>query len=263
MTLCIVWRQDDTIKFVSDSRISFGPRPPQDCGIKVLRLPFRVSAPTDQNGIAPPISTGELGLAIAGNAMSAYMVKEAIGEVIANMQGIPDYHDIGMDAIADVFFRGYKVIAKQMCISLGPDGRTCIVFAGHCVTQNRHRAFRMETDLSANMTCTETLLGNMDREVFGSGAAVADANKLLTPVLGDKQVVDVMQQIIANPIHEGVGGNIQFGQFHGTLFRPSGVATFKDGDDRWHYWRGPLDLNGPDFDQDGLNPLFSYLDLTA
>ena len=46
MTLCIVWRDGSNIKFVSDSRLSFGSSGTSDFGIKVVRIPFHIYGPT-------------------------------------------------------------------------------------------------------------------------------------------------------------------------------------------------------------------------
>ena len=74
-----------------------------------------------------------------------------------------------------------------------------------------------------------------------------------------RSVIDFLQSVIDDTNIEGVGGNIQYGSFYGTMFRPAGIAKYKNGN--VHYWRGPLDLNGSDFDQSGggFHPNFPLL----
>ncbi len=60
MTLCIVWRDGSNIKFVSDSRLSFGSSGTSDFGIKVVRIPFHIYGPNESSGAKPLISSGDL-----------------------------------------------------------------------------------------------------------------------------------------------------------------------------------------------------------
>jgi hypothetical protein len=176
MTLCIVWRDESKIKFASDSRLSFGSAGTSDFGIKVVRIPFKIYGPGEIAG-AEPISSGDLGMAFAGSAIGALMVKEALAEVLFRMQGVPNFHDCGMDGIADFVFRAYKVISKDLCTTMLENGRTCIVFGGCCAIQKKLRAFRIETD-TQNQQRKSEVLTDTDMEIFGEGKAAAAARKL-------------------------------------------------------------------------------------
>ena len=62
------------------------------------------------------------------------MVKEALAEVLFKMQGVPNFHDCGMDGIADLVFRAYKVISKlcaQQCWKTGIPALCSAVAAPH------------------------------------------------------------------------------------------------------------------------------------
>jgi hypothetical protein len=260
MTLCIVWRDESKIKFASDSRLSFGSAGTSDFGIKVVRIPFKIYGPGEIAG-AEPISSGDLGMAFAGSAIGALMVKEALAEVLFRMQGVPNFHDCGMDGIADFVFRAYKVISKDLCTTMLENGRTCIVFGGCCAIQKKLRAFRIETD-TQNQQRKSEVLTDTDMEIFGEGKAAAAARKLMPPEAKEPQIVEVLQSVIDDPNVPSVGGNIQYGSFFGSRFQPHGVAKITDGEA--HYWRASLDLNGPDFDQvKGLVPVFPLLNLTG
>ena len=76
-----------------------------------------------------------------------------------------------MDSIADFVFRVYEVISKDLCATIYEQGRTCIVFAGYCATQNKLRAFRIETDTQNQRHKSEVLVNDGEMEIFGSGAA--------------------------------------------------------------------------------------------
>jgi hypothetical protein len=265
MTLCIVWRDGSNIKFVSDSRISVGSMATSDIGIKVVRIPFNISGPDGPGDGLPPISCGDLGMAFAGSALGVLMVKEALAELLFSMQAVPVFrNDYGMDAIADFVFRAYEVISRDLCKTICENGCTSFVFAGFCATQNKLRAFRMETDKQNKHHIYEVLTKDTDLEIFGSGAPAA--RLLIKNGARERDIIDVIQRVIDASSVPSVGGNIQYGSFVGTKFQPAGVAKLSDRDELGasgvHYWRGPLDLNGSDFDQaEGLTPNFPMLDL--
>lgn len=257
MTLCIVWREAGNIKFASDSRLTFGQIGTSDCGIKVVRIPFNIYGP-DEGDVAPLILSGDLGMAFAGNAVGALMVKEALAEVLFRMQAVPSFHDYGMEGIADFVFRAYKVISKDLCATILDQGRTCIVFAGYCAIQKRLRAFRIETDQQNVCHKREILTSDGQHEAFGNGATPQLTASIAGQ--GERHIVQALQGAIDDPAIPGVGGNVQYGRFKGSNFQTLGVARMSD--DGVHYWRGSLDLNGPDFDySEGLIPNFPLLDM--
>jgi len=266
MTLCIVWRDGSNIKFVSDSRLSFGSAGTSDFGIKVVRIPFNIYGPDEPGSDRSLILSGDLGMAFAGSAIGALMVKEALAEVLFSMQAIPifDDHAYGMDSIANFVFCAYEVISKELCAIMDKNGCTCIVFGGHCAIQNKLRAFRIETDDQKQRHKSEVLTGNTDMEIFGSGGHAA--RKQMPERATERDIIDVLQRVIDDPTVPSVGGNIQYGSFAGSKFQPAGIAKLGDADEFGHcdvhYWRGSLDLNGSDFDQaNGLTPNFPMLDL--
>ncbi len=266
MTLCIVWRDGSNIKFVSDSRLSFGSAGTSDFGIKVVRIPFNIYGPDEPGSDRSLILSGDLGMAFAGSAIGALMVKEALAEVLFSMQAIPifDDHAYGMDKIADYVFRGYGIISRDLCATICGQGRTCIVFGGYCAVQNKLRAFRMETDEHNQRRMYEVLTKDADIEIFGSGET--SARSLMPEVAGEREIIEVLQRVIDDPSVASVGGNIQYGSFAGSRFQPVGIAKLGDADEFGHrgvhYWRGSMDINGSDFDQfDGLTPNFPMLDL--
>jgi len=259
MTLCVVWRDGTNIKFASDSRLSFRSVGTSDCGVKIARIPFNIYGPTEPNGEKPLLFCGDLGMAFAGSAIGALIVKEALVEVLYSMQCIPTFHDYGMDGIADFVFRAYGVISKDLCATILEQGLTRIVFAGYCATQQKLRAFRIETDSQNQRQKCEVLIGERDMEIFGSGGEAARSR--MPSGANESEIISVVQAVIDDPVVPSVGGNLQYGSFAGSKFRPMGVA--KIGDSGVHYWRASLDLNGPDFDQADLLPNFPLLDFTG
>lgn len=255
MTLCVVWRDGTNIKFASDSRLSFGSAGVTDFGIKIVRIPFNIYGPNEPNGEKPLLFCGDLGMAFAGSAIGTLMVKEVLVEVLYSVQCIPTFHDYSMDGIADFVFLAYEVISKDLCATIYEQGRTCIVFAGYCAMQKKLRAFRIETDSQNQRHKCEVLIGDADIEIFGSG--VDSARRQMPNGANEREIIAVVQAVVDDPAVPSVGGNIQYGSFAGSRFRPMGVAKIDDSG--VHYWRGSLDLNGPDFAQAELLPNFPLL----
>lgn len=260
MTLCIVWRDGQNIKFCSDSRLSFGCVTTSDFGIKIVRMPFRIFSPNDESGKRDLIVTGDLGLCFAGSAIGALMTKDALSELVSNLQAVPGFHDTGMDGIADFVKRGFEAVSKEVSSAMFEKGQTKIVFAGYCECQKRLRAFSMERDRDNQFSFEEILKDCAGHEIFGSGSAAAI--KLLGgDPMSEKVAIRILQSVIDDDNVKDVGGNIQYGRFNGKEFQPYGVARIGD---TVHYWRGPLDFNGPDFDQaKGLVSNFPLLDLIS
>jgi len=255
----MVWRTENNVCFASDSRLSFGTSR-CDAAIKVSRVPFTVYSVGDPGQRDPVVVSGDLGMAFAGSSIAALMTKEALAEVVRDVQGIPGYHDMGMDGLSDLMFRGFRGITQSIGSAIFEKVATCVVFAGYCGSQQRIRAFRMEVDEANNHSIREALLTVGDLEVFGSSERAAREKLPSSPKA--KDIIQVLRAVIGDLSIDDVGGNIQYGDFKGKTFQPAGVAEMGSTSKGVHYWRGPLDLNGEAFDQDkGLLPRFPYLDL--
>lgn len=139
MTLCIAWRNNGTVHFASDSRLTMATNSYADVGIKVMSLPYTVLEPAGQGDKQRAIAfTGDLGLCFAGSAVSSLTLKEAIVEVLKTLQYAPGYTDTSMAGIADFIFTAYKIVSREICrTALGPNGRASILVGGVCRHLNR------------------------------------------------------------------------------------------------------------------------------
>lgn len=258
MTLCFAWREANTICLASDSRLSFG-KSRCDAGIKVSRLPFRIVDASEEGKSEQVLAAGDIGLIFAGSSAAALMTKEALSELVSDLQGTPIFQKVDMDGISDLMFRGFKVITKDIGSAISQSAATSILFAGYCTSAHSLRAFRMEMNTQAQHSLQEVLHNTGDFEVIGSGAKQAKPLLPLTPNRHD--LLRVLKEVIQDDHIEDVGGSIQFGEFRGVRFQPFGVANLGASVRGVGYWRGPLDLNGNDFDQvNGLLTRFPYLD---
>ncbi len=244
--------------FASDSRLSFGSIY-ADAGIKIARVPYNVYSVGDPGKPDPLLVSGDLGMAFAGSSVVALMAKEALAEIVRNVQGVPGHHTGSMDEIAALIRAGFKVIAHKISYALLQNAKTRIVFAGYCVARQGLRAFRLELNSANVITLTEVLKKSGDIEIFGSGEQAAKARLPRSP--GPRALIDVLQSVIDDASVPDVGGNIQFGEFKDKQFQPMGVAVLGDSHSDVHYWRGPIDLNANEFNlAQGPLPRFPLLD---
>jgi len=258
VTLCIVWNSGDNIHFASDSRGTANGHA-VDAVIKVLRIPYRIAEPATPGQTPAVLAEGELGMAAAGGTSIAMMTKEALGEVVRDMQGIPGHNTFGMDEIASLMFHGFKNMCERYSF-MGARGDTSVIVAGFCAATERLRAFKMEHVWALGRPILSEVLSSPGTiEFLGSGITTAQ-NALTNKQHSVRNVVGALRIVIDDPTVPGVGGNVQYGSFRGANFAVCGVAVLTDGE--VHYWRGPLDLNGPEFVQPGsLVTNFLYLDM--
>ena len=242
MTLCITWRAQGAIHLASDSRVTIGTKA-ADVAIKVLAAPYRIFSAFDVNGNRSLITSGDIGLCVAGHATGALSLKESITDVLADIQAMPGYSQVSMDGISDLVFQAYTVISKPLIAVLGAKGIATVIVAGHCHGQGKLRAFKLATNAStAAPSRTEVLLNDGDHELLGSGRTAALAALPASPT--NIQYIETLKAVIDNPKVPGVGGNIQYGTFKGKHFQTYGCAELGS---NVHYWRGALDLNDPVF----------------
>jgi hypothetical protein len=260
MTLCVAWRNNNTIHFASDSRLTIAKNSYADVGIKVLSLPYQVFNPTTSGSTeAPSLAfSGELGMCFAGSAISSLTIKESVAEVLKDMRHVPDHTSISVEGIAKFVFTAYKLISRKICeTSIAENGRANIIIAGLCPQQKVVRAFLLSTDDMNKSEFTEILKKDGDHVYTGSGKS-----KAATLTNGQPSSMDylhILKAVIDDESIETVGGNIQYGHFVGGGFTVNGVVQFKED---VHLWRGALDLNSEEFrsNPDVLLPGFAYID---
>lgn len=258
MTLCVVWKEAEKVHFASDSRLTLAPHSYADVGIKVLSLPYRIFSPRDSSGTRTLDASGELGMCFAGSAVGSLFVKEAIAEILKELQYAPGYTNISMSGLANLIFTAYRLISVEVCRTvIGEKGRATIVIAGWCIERRCVRTFLMETSKDNKHSCTEILTAPNEHLFVGSGKTKAEA--LIPPYPSSTDYLKALKSIIDDPSENSVGGSIQYGQCEGNEFKISGIVELKDD---VHYWRGALDLNSREFmgAHDAFIPGLKYID---
>lgn len=258
MTLCIVWKEKGNIHFASDSRITMRENVPVDIAIKVAAVPYVILAPNEDGQPRKVDYSGELGMCYAGHTASSLLVKEAVSEVLKNLQYAPGYTDISMDGIAEFIFQSYKYISKNIGLRFGFEATATMVVAGFCFAQKKVRAYLLELGGNQEFSCVEILQQDGDYHIIGSGKAKAEKEIPSKP--SSKHFLLSMKSVIDDNDEPTVGGAIQYGCFEGKKkFKIRGIIEYTD--EGVHHWRGGLDLNDPVFQtHSSLFASLTYID---
>jgi len=163
------------------------------------------------------------------------------------MQAVPGYTDTSFANVAQFIYRAYRSISRTLCAQIGEKGLSTVVVAGHCPVEAKPRAFRLSTDLQNQSSLDEVLQHDHDFLFLGSGARHANSRVSgLGRTPSSRDILETVQAVIDDPAVKGVGGKLQYGYFKGQSFQTYGIFELDDGG--VHYWRGPLDLRSPEFD---------------
>lgn len=202
-------------------------------------------------------------MCFAGSAINSLFMKETIVEIFKNLQYVPGQTAVSMKKLADIFFKAYKNISKQICeTELAETGISEIVIAGKCHEAQKLRAFKFETDIKINEhSYSEVLVEEGSYLISGSRKKVVEEEiKAIGTKPTSLDFFKILKKIIDDDAMPEVGGNIQCGRFKNDLFVIYGIVDYTKGE-RPKYLRGSLDLNSREFDKDsddlGIN--YEYL----
>lgn len=229
MTLCIAHRKGkNNIELVSDSRISVGSKY-FDTGIKVFAIPINILWPkledeTDDD--KKPTYT--IGLAISGDTLHAYLVKEAVAELLQNLQYIPSHTDTSFVGICEIVLKVFKQLAQDIDGVRDKGVETGFFLTGYCTEKRQVRAFKFSTDRSMygmiGGKYEEVLQGDSQMEFIGSGSKLGRKIHEEHPSWPSLWVMD---EAIRRKEEPSVGGRPQYGCFYDQFtFYISGVIDY-------------------------------------
>lgn len=260
MTLCIARRTSKTnIELASDSRISIGTRH-FDTGIKVFAIPVSISWPifVDENGDNEPEKAKyTLGLAVAGDTLHAYLVKEAISEILQNLQYIPGHTDLSLDKLCEIINKVFTQLAQDIDGAREIYLKSGFFLTGYCIEQQQLRAFRFETDRSPYGIGGKyyEILKDCPIEFIGSGE---DLGKEIYKQHPNWRTLWILDEAIRRNEVVSVGGKLQYGCFHDKFeFYISGIVDYDANEDNVQI--GKMFLRGVDLYKEAfITDNFSY-----
>lgn len=235
MTLCVIWRGNDTIHMASDSRITLSAGSYIDVAIKTLCVPCRIHWPGSEQDREQHLF--ELGLSVSGSHLNSFVIKETMSEVFRNMQIAPGHSEVSLDKIAKIFFFAYEELSRKFCeTALASRGIAEIHLAGFCLTEKKHRVFKFSTDVSTNIHKCEEVLTETAFSVSGTGK-----KRVLEKLGNGEQPLMLLRNVIEDADVESVGGPLQYGRFKQERFKVFANCKLEEGN--IVYERGGLDLN--------------------
>lgn len=262
MTLVIAKKKGSSISFTSDSRFSFGNKGFFDYGIKIFSVPVSIETPINSDTNESDIEYQQnLGMAVIGSVTNAYSVKEAIYEILQNLQYLPYHTNFSMDGLAKLIFKVYTKMWEEIAPILKDVGISEIIIGGFCPEKNNVRVYQfyLEMDQGIWTPLYKEILINDGIEFFGSGKSegenVLSANPSFSPVF-------ILREVIKSAKVDSVGGSIQYGDFVDGNFKVFGVSDYElnpDGSFKDHIYnlRG-IHLYKDEFERDNEGFHISY-----
>lgn len=252
MTLLIAKRHLGKVSLTSDSRFSLSTNVEFDFGIKIFSIPVRVFSPRDSdNGAINLEHEFRVGMGIVGNTTNAFTVKEAICEILQNLQFIPGVTDISIQSIANLVGLVYEKVSKSLTYAIRDDGVCELVLTGYCPVEKNIRVFnfhQINVGGEFQYTYKEILLGD-GIEFYGLGKDAAKDFHFKEP---SKSVFHIVKNVIDDPSTPSVGGSIQYGEFRENDFEIFGVMDYDLNEDGT-FGRHLFMLRGLNMDRSDFN----------
>jgi len=212
MTLVIANKIKNKISLSSDSRISFGAAF-IDFGIKIFTVPVKITSPIDsETGKNTIIYNKKLGLAITGNVVNAYTVKESVYEILQNLQYIPTHTEVSMNSIANLVFKVYKKTCIDLLSILGEKGVSELILSGYCPLEDKIKTYVFTVDPKKypRVPKFDEILISDEIILYGSGKKMGEEihhkNPNFSPLF-------ILRAVINDQNEMTVGGGLQYGEF--------------------------------------------------
>ncbi len=225
MTLCIATKENNKIRFLSDSRLTFtdsmGNKKYSDIGIKVIKSKvIRTNSNNER-------IENNIGLCFAGHSNAIYTIKDSIVETLGNLQYAEGLTDLTFESIIKVIQYTFKQCAQSLIDVLSKEGRFEVIVGGFCFVKRDFLVYRLYIPLPVDFDDIkvkyEEILKEESKFFVGSGSdkakQVYDENKKLCGY-------DILKAVIESEEIKSVGGDIQIGEFNQTEFTIKGVAQF-------------------------------------
>lgn len=226
MTLCIARKQNGIIDFSSDSRIKLEELQYIDFGIKIFSIHVNISSALINGADVIPPTNFNIGLCISGSVTSSYIIKEAIEEMLLNLQAAPLFTDISMENICKLICKIHDKVSNDICAYLQERGVTELLITGYCPTNDTIRSFKIydcELNITRKSKYKEILIDD-GIEFIGSGSFLAEKifqkDENLHPL-------KIIKQAILDDSCVSVGGGLQYGKYENNDFKIFGVREYE------------------------------------
>lgn len=228
MSLCVAWKFVGqgilNIGFAADSCVTIqskdGPLEMPHGGVKVLALPVKIVPPTGMND---PVFERVYGMAFVDGYLPAFLLKESLGEALANLQVLGHPSDVTFIQICDFVLKLHRHIHCQLREHLKSGFEVAFFFGGVCPATNTIRIAKFFVDFdSEEPTYEEILKGNGESyHTLGLESARERFHKLIElnlaapPCRFEFAVWRRLREVLHDPRIPFVNGVVQYGKFEG------------------------------------------------
>jgi len=234
MTLCLAWKQGDSINFASDSRLTESDKTVLTNYASKI---FKINVEIYEN--LPEIFSGEperslhqttYGLCFTGSYLNGSLLADTIDNFLSNIL-IGGQSDISIDSLSNIAFAIYKQVNTQLLVIHGDKKLSEVLFGGYCLKTNEFKLYKFSPkervqNQSVEFQKEEIRLDNQTI-LIGDNNAKQKAEELLKNVNVDYTHYHVLRDIINDKELLTVGGNIQVGQFKPNKFKIHGISEPK------------------------------------
>lgn len=193
-------------------------------GVKLLELPVRVAGPTDSiTGHSAVVFEGVYGIAFVDSFFLAFLLREMLAGVLADVQFIGARADLNIERICKVVRHYHEHFSREVERHHGQDSDLEFFLGGFCPATNCIRVFRFSLigePASRASRFEEVLTGTgFSFECIGLPNATNRFNELMAlnlsapPCRCHYAVLRRLRDVIEDPSIRFVGGAIQYGEF--------------------------------------------------
>jgi len=225
MTLCVAWKweteSESKVCFAADTCVTFGKDAMPFGGVKVLGIPVRYSAPVTQGTSVRESWTWTYGFAFSGNYLAAFLVKEMMTAVLADLQGIGGAEMAQFERICALVGKFHSHFFQELREATARRQDLDFFFGGFCPVAKKVRVARFIIDPQlGNSTHHEILKKSGESfETLGFGPACARFRELFElslsgpPCRVHYAAFRRLRDVILSGKFKSVAGAIQYGEF--------------------------------------------------
>ena len=229
MTLCLAWKQDQNIYFLSDSRLTDNDKTIiTDNATKIYNINLKLFNPTPSGTYEEKESllySSTFGMCFSGSYLNGSLLADTIEEVFSNLQVVLNLTDFSIGALSNIAFNIYKQISSQLTIINREAGISEVLFGGYCPICKKFSLYKFLTKM-ANESLDFKIIKQDLADGFlliGNSNAKAKANELIQKISIHYNYFHLLQDIIIDYNIPEVGGEIQSGIFKNYEFSKYGI----------------------------------------
>jgi hypothetical protein len=230
MTLCLAWKQDENIYFISDSRLTDNDKNIiTDNATKIyninLKLFSSTSSDTSEDNESP-LYDSSFGMCFSGSYLNGSILADTIGEIFSTLQVAPDISDYSLEALSNIAFNIYKQVSTQLTMINREAGLCEVLFGGYCPIYKNFSLYKFHANFENETIEYKITKQNLTNEaiLIGNFNAQEKAKELIKNINKDYNYFHLLQDIIIDHKIPEVGGEIQNGIFKNHEFKIYGIV---------------------------------------